>query len=384
MGGVADYTAQLAEQLKARGCALQIITTAVPGVRASEEISPIPHWTPGSIRQITRVICGFRADIVHLQYQTAAFGLSWVANALPALLRAQGIRAPLITTFHDLRPPYLFPRAGRLRPLATHLLLGGSRMSIFTEPADLVRAHPRRPSFWIPIGAGVAADPQQVPSRSHARNRLGIDAETQVVAFFGFVNHSKGVEVLIRAAERLLHQARDIVVLFIGEGVGASDPTNRVTLREVEEEAARRGVARHMLHTGPLSSAEVSCALAAADCAALPFSDGASLRRSSLLTCLAHGVPVVTTIPTPTPTLAHGHLIEPFTEQSGVALGEERMVLVPRGDDAELARRVAELLDDPARRDQLGEAGRALAARLSWPRIAEATLAVYAHALQPA
>jgi glycosyltransferase involved in cell wall biosynthesis len=53
-------------------------------------------------------------------------------------------------------------------------------------------------------------------------------------------------------------------------------------------------------------------------------------------------------------------------------------VLVPPGDAAALAGTIAELLDDPARRDAVGAAGRArVRARYSWERTAEETAALY-------
>ncbi|MBK9234160.1 MAG: hypothetical protein IPO15_25800 [Anaerolineae bacterium] len=55
--------------------------------------------------------------VVLIQYQTAAFGLHPAVNLLPGWLRLRlGRRRPrLITTFHDLKFPYLFPKAGPLR-----------------------------------------------------------------------------------------------------------------------------------------------------------------------------------------------------------------------------------------------------------------------------
>ncbi|MEA2638878.1 MAG: hypothetical protein QOF51_272, partial [Chloroflexota bacterium] len=54
---------------------------------------------------------------------------------------------------------------------------------------------------------------------------------------------------------------------------------------------------------------------------------------------------------------------------------------VPPGDDAQLAGGIARVLDDRDYAIQLSHGGRALAARLSWPAIAQATLAAYARVL---
>jgi len=60
-------------------------------------------------------------------------------------------------------------------------------------------------------------------------------------------------------------------------------------------------------------------------------------------------------------------------------------VLVKAGDPGELARALDDLLDDPARRDRLGRAGRdRVSANYSWVHVAAATADVYADAIEDA
>jgi D-inositol-3-phosphate glycosyltransferase len=166
---------------------------------------------------------------------------------------------------------------------------------------------------------------------------------------------------------------------LIGDDTGSSDPRNRETGAGLRRLAEELGLTDRVRRTGHLAPAEVALAMAAADVGALPFTDGASLRRSSLLTCLAHGLPVVTTLPAPAPPLPPAHRVPPFLDEEP-RLDDRVVATVPRGDDAALARELYRLLDDDARRAALGEAGRTFASRLSWDRIAEATLRVYGHA----
>ena len=53
---------------------------------------------------------------MNIQYQTAAYGMSPFIHFLPDALRP----IPVVTTFHDLRFPYLFPKAGRAARLDRH------------------------------------------------------------------------------------------------------------------------------------------------------------------------------------------------------------------------------------------------------------------------
>jgi glycosyltransferase involved in cell wall biosynthesis len=53
-------------------------------------------------------------------------------------------------------------------------------------------------------------------------------------------------------------------------------------------------------------------------------------------------------------------------------------LLVPPGDPAELAKALAGLREDPTRRTEMGEAGRAeVAAKRTWGRVAETYQALY-------
>jgi glycosyltransferase involved in cell wall biosynthesis len=106
----------------------------------------------------------------------------------------------------------------------------------------------------------------------------------------------------------------------------------------------------------------VSAALAPADLVALPYRDGASLRRGTLMAALAHGCAIVTTEP-----------VDPLIAGA--------VAVVPADDPAALAGRLAELGDDPAGRAALGRAAAAAAAAFGWEPIAALTLDVYAAAL---
>lgn len=104
--------------------------------------------------------------------------------------------------------------------------------------------------------------------------------------------------------------------------------------------------------TGYCDAATVSAHLLAADLAALPFADGASFRRGSLLATLAHGVPTITT-PGDAALIDHTHVL-----------------LTPPGDPDALAEATVRLANDPSLRERLSAGGAALAGRFSWEVIA--------------
>ena len=64
-------------------------------------------------------------------------------NFLPRRLRKKNPHLRWVTTFHDLLPPYLFPKAGPLRERVTRILANNSDVSIATNERDLEQSHHR-------------------------------------------------------------------------------------------------------------------------------------------------------------------------------------------------------------------------------------------------
>jgi glycosyltransferase involved in cell wall biosynthesis len=111
---------------------------------------------------------------------------------------------------------------------------------------------------------------------------------------------------------------------------------------------------------GYLPEEAASRALSAVDVLALPFIDGISERRGSIMAGLCHGVAVASTI---------GHC-------TGVELAKADWVSLSRVDDREgFMSSVADLLSDPDRRRRLGAAGQAHYVRhFDWPVIVDRIL----------
>ena len=108
-GGVGDFTRILAERLRASGHEVHVLTR--DGCHSDElPLHTVTGWGPSSVASIRRWAEREQLDILNLQFQTAAFDMSPVVHFLPSALDQ-----PFVTTFHDLRHPYLFPKAGPLR-----------------------------------------------------------------------------------------------------------------------------------------------------------------------------------------------------------------------------------------------------------------------------
>ncbi|MBX5444330.1 glycosyltransferase [Sphaerobacter sp.] len=355
-GGVGDYTARLVAALADTGWQASILTATAARDNDDPRVLPwVSRWDWSARRTVRRALEATGADLVHIQYQTGAFAMHPVINLLPTLLRRAGTRVPVVVTFHDLRVPYLFPKAGRVRQWANRLLATSADAVFATNALD--RSHLARwprvaeRTVLVPIGSNLP-DPGNVDAAA-VRARLGIAEGECAVGFFGFLTRDKGVDLLLDALERLRgHRVRLVIV---GGGLGDTDAANAAYHRALRERLARSSVPSTV--TGFLEPRAAAEALAALDLVALPFREGASLRNGTLIAAVHAGAPVVTTSPAP------GDALDPL-------VGGESVWLVPPGDVDALARAVESLLGDAAMRDRLRQAARAAATVFDWSRIA--------------
>jgi glycosyltransferase involved in cell wall biosynthesis len=362
-GGVGDFTKQLGRALAAAGADVHIITTmrSASGSTGAVTVHPLVNgWTFGALLRIRNLARHLRLDILNIQYQAAAFGLSAPIHFLPDLAGAK-----TVVTFHDLRIPYLFPKAGRLRPAAVTHLARAAAGVIVTDPADeqeLRRRGSVKRLAKIPIGSNIEAAPPAGYDREVWRARLGVGSKELLLGYFGFLNESKGGETLISALAILKDRRAPFKLLLIGGQTGSSDATNAEFEAKVEKMIRRYDLGDHILRTGFVEAAQVSGHLLASDVVVLPYRDGVSFRRGSLMAALAHGCAIITT--------------EPQTAMPE-ALDGVNLRLVPPGSPQALVLAITGLLDAPALRARLGQGASELAASFDWDAIARRTLDFY-------
>jgi glycosyltransferase involved in cell wall biosynthesis len=312
----------------------------------------VRRWDARALPRLIRAAP--RQGVVHLQFQAAAYDLLGDICLVPALLHRLAPTVKVVTTFHDTRVPFLFPTAGRLRPAAVRLLARTSDAVVTADARDLTAlGGPSPRHFAVPIGSNVRCEPPLDFDRDEFRHTVvGVERDSLVVAYFGLLNASKGLDLLLDVFARILTRRPGARLLLLGGDVGASDPSNADVARRVRARA-EPGV----VHTGWLAPTALSAYLLSADVALLPYTDGASGRRGSLLACAEHGLPIVSTTPA-APEVA------------------DAVLAVTPGVTA-LAEAVLGVASDPARAAALRSASRGLAARHTWPAIAAAHVAIY-------
>jgi len=343
VGGVGDYTAHLRTSLQAfEGRESSVLTRR-----------HVRHWDARALVWLLRTAP--RQGIVHIQFQAGAFDLLGDVCLMPSLLRRTRPRVKVVTTFHDVRVPYLFPRAGSVRRAAVQLLARTSHAVIAADERDLHWLRTARQKEQIPIGPNIACQPGQGYDRHAFRAALGLEADTLAIVYFGLLNQSKGLDLLLEAFERISKQRPGARLLLLGGETGASDPTDRLTAARLAGRLDR--LAGNVVRTGWLPPEALSAHLLAGDVALLPYVDGASPRRGSLLACAEHGLPIVSTEPV---SRAVADAVQPVPADAG-----------------SLATAALEVASDPALTSRLRTASRALAARTSWPAIAAAHARLY-------
>jgi glycosyltransferase involved in cell wall biosynthesis len=412
-GGIGDYTRRLAQSLLE--CGQRVLVFTIDDLRftiydlqqpdadhQSQIVNPESSWGWRIGRDVRAALQQTRPDILHIQYQTGAYGMHPAINFLPWRLRRTPHRPAVVVTAHDLLPPYLLPKAGRLRQWVTRRLLVDADAVVVTNQDDYDRVRgwetvrdPHPPSITascaalvphrlvlIPIGSNIAVAPPQHYERVAWRARLGIGANETLLAFFGLMSLSKGLNTLLDALARLPARFRLVII-----GGAAMTPADRAYADAIRQQIARLGLEQRVTITGHCVEADVSAHLLAADMAALPFADGASFRRGSLLAALAHGLAVVTTLPTNDQGRKtnddhqarlrgrSSSVLRPFADG-------ENVLLVPPGDAPALVAAIERLANDTKLRVQLAAGGRELAAQFGWDTIAAQHEELYARLMR--
>jgi glycosyltransferase involved in cell wall biosynthesis len=191
-------------------------------------------------------------------------------------------------------------------------------------------------AIHLPVATNIT--PVDVPSQI-ARERIGVD-RALVVSLFGRDHPSRALEYAEAAIIALAqaHGAHSLTVLNLGADAPEVSVPAGVEVRD----------------SGQQPPFELSLGLGASDLMLLPFTDGVSTRRSTLMAAFAHRRPVL-------------GLCGKNTDQ--VLLdATDALTLTPVGDLDAFARTAVELTREPQLLRAKGEAGRRLyEERFDWP-----------------
>jgi glycosyltransferase involved in cell wall biosynthesis len=251
--GVADYTERLAEALEGAGAEVAVFTGK--------------QWNLANAALLNREIGGIRADVLHMQYPATGYG--WhLGPQILSLLR------PIVMTIHECSQAHFLRRLS-LYPFAVR-----APQVIFTNQYE--QEYCQRFAPWIkgrstviPIGSNVPPGPDTISRRPNA------------VTNFGLIRPQKGLEQMMEMARLFNERANGLRVRIVGTVLPGYEDYFARLRREAD------GLPVEWV-TG-LNGASLSSALAETEVAYLPYPDGTSERRSSLIAMLANKAAIITT-----------------------------------------------------------------------------------------
>jgi glycosyltransferase involved in cell wall biosynthesis len=288
------------------------------------------------------------ATAVVVQYNPFSYGRWGFAPALVAdlrRLRKQRVSVMVHEPYVPIKDWRSLLMGGWQRFQLRGLLALADGIGLSTESfrSHLPRRHRARAAH-LPVGSPLS-DARGL--RSELRTRIGAGKDQLVIAVYGSAHPSRLPGHCTAAVERLVDEGRDPIVLNLGaDAPELSGLPPRVRVRR----------------PGLLPAAELGAWLAAADLALLPFVDGASTRRTTLIAALQQEVCVLSTD-------------GPLTDRE-LAAGPAP-VLTPVESQAAFADAAAALAADDVQRSAAAAEGRRLYdERFAWPVVAERLVAM--------
>lgn len=211
----------------------------------------------------------------------------------------------------------------------------------------------------IPIGSNIPVVPISVLTRSRCRQDLGCSDRDVVLVYFGFIQEGKGAGDLLQVFDRIAAKYENTRLLILGAvpfweshfGSQYQSLINRLEHRD------------RVVWKQYLPAEEVSVLLQCSDLALLPYRTGAVLNRGTLIACITHGLPVVTTQGT-------YPLGGPFVDGGNILLA------APDELDG-ISRKTGDLIDSLSLRSRISTGATRIAPYFNWSRIGRTHLEFY-------
>ncbi len=279
---------------------------------------------------------------------------------------AAGRRPRLVFDHHDLFPELYAARYGRTSGIAWALAVALERLSMRLAAVVIVPNDSYRTNA-ITRGRRRADDVFVVRNAPDPARFVAVDADPglrrgrrHLLAYLGMMGAPDGVDHALHALAELRRTRDDWHAVFMGDGD---------VLPAMVRLAGRLDLTDHVEFTGIVGDERIVQTLSTADVCLAPDPRNAFNEHSTMnkiAEYMAIGRPIVCY-----------DLTEARLSANGAA------VYADADEPAALARAIDALLDDPARREALGAAGRErIADELSWARSQQALRAAYARVVQ--
>jgi glycosyltransferase involved in cell wall biosynthesis len=295
-GGIGDYTRLLADSLAEARREVHVWSPDAGEATLRRAIAhPLPGVGGDALRELDAALDRFPAPRrLLVQYAPQAWGMKGMNVPFCRWLVARrGAGDDVRVMFHEPFFPFGWQRPQRnflaaVNRWMARLLLRASTRAYVSISAWETLLRPLAPRgleltvLPIPSTIPFVEDAERV---AELRRALSEDGRRPVFVHFGTYGDLIA-PMLAEALDALIERRPDARILLLGGG----GPGFADRLR-----ARKPAFADALAAPGFLSPEEVSLHLQASDIALQPYPDGADTRRTSLMACLANGVPTLTT-----------------------------------------------------------------------------------------
>jgi glycosyltransferase involved in cell wall biosynthesis len=297
-------------------------------------------------------------DLVCLQHEFGIFG-GPAGSHLLALLRE--LETPVVTTLHTvLREPNF-----EQRRVMQELIARSDRLVVMTQRAKQMLQE----VYHAPAGK-IGLIPHGIPDMpltdpNSYKDRFGVEGKV-VLLTFGLLSPNKGIEQVLNALPQILAEFPDVVYVVMG----ATHPHELQERGEayrlsLENLARKNKVEKNVIfYNRFVELEELKEFIGAADLYITPYLNEAQITSGALAYAFGAGKAVVST--------PYWHAAELLAEDHGI--------LVPFGDSSAIAREVAGLLRDSARRHSLGKNAYMLGREMIWHNVARLYMSAFEQA----
>ena len=340
--GVGDYTEMLAEGLSDKHEVI-VITSEQKGLPQKEKgrfhiLRGIKKWGGYNLFSILSIVKQFSPDLIIVQYVSFLYGKGGINITFPLFAVCLRVRYRVMTMVHE--PFISFGHSVKYflisivqRLMLFFLIIGSDRIGVSIKVWERVLKRFffwRKGDFrWIPIPSNI-----KISTKTNIPEKLSRFNKKPLLAFFGSLHITKIMEFLTASLDALVKKGYDAGLIVIGQD------ENEISayIKELPDYLRER-----IFCTGYCSSEDVSRYLSITDIFLLPLIDGISSRRTTLMTALKHGVPVVST---------NGFLTD------DIFLQENFTLLSPSTDKALFVANVVRMADDDTLRKNMGKRGK--------------------------
>lgn len=179
---------------------------------------PIPFF---NIRKINRALKKIQPDIIH-------FHQPFLLGRL-ALRRGKKLKIPVVFTYHSLYEQYVhyFPfHQGICKRMANYYTRdSANRSDLVISPTEIITEYLKN----LGVKTRIEIIPSGVDTRVYSRQldrsklvsfkkSLGITSNQRILLHVGRIVNEKNICFLLKAAQKILSEKKDIVLIIVGEG----------------------------------------------------------------------------------------------------------------------------------------------------------------------